>query len=340
MKRFGLNNVVDLRGRGARAGGEPEAPVSETPSGAPTAQRARRVVAFGGGKGGIGKSLVAANVGIALARAGHRVLLVDGDLGGANLHTCLGVAQPAATLSDFVHHGVPLAKLAVPTGIERLALVSGALDALDAANPRAQVRAKLLEELQAQDVDYLLIDLGAGTGVHTLDFFLLANHGVLVVLPEPTSVENAYRFLKASLLRRLQQLARELGVEKLAEGALGSRDSALRTPADVVAHVRTTDARAADALAAALQAYRVKLVVNQVRAPADESVGPAVASAWKKFFGLEMDYLGGIPYDDAAWRAVRRRRPLLLEMPDSDASRQLSAVAARLAALDPLPNPP
>jgi flagellar biosynthesis protein FlhG len=247
------------------------------------------------------------------------------------------VAQPAATLSDFVLHGVPLAKLAVPTGIERLALISGALDALDAANPRAKVRTKLLEELQTQDVDYLLIDLGAGTGVHTLDFFLLANHGVLVVLPEPTSVENAYRFLKASLLRRLQQLARELGVEKLAEGALGSRDSAMRTPADVVAHVRTSNAGAAEALGAALQAYRVKLVVNQVRAPADESVGPAVASAWKKFFGLEMDYLGGISYDDAAWRAVRRRRPLLVEMPESDAAQQLAAVASRLAALDPPP---
>ena len=334
MKRFGLNNVVDLRGRGARASGGPDASVPDAAAPGPAAQRARSIVAFGGGKGGIGKSLVAANVGIALARTGQRVLLVDADLGGANLHTCLGVPQPAATLSDFVLRGVPLAKLAVPTGIEGLGLVSGALDALDAANPRAQVRAKLLEELQAQDVDYLLLDLGAGTGVHTLDFFLLANHGVLVVLPEPTSVENAYRFLKASLFRRLQQLARELGVEKLAEGALGSRDSAMRTPADVVAHVRGTDPAAADALSTALQAYRVKLVVNQVRAPADESVGPAVASAWKKFFGLEMDYLGGIPYDDAAWRAVRRRRPLLLDTPDSEAAKQLQVVASRLAALD------
>jgi flagellar biosynthesis protein FlhG len=333
VKRFGLNNVVDLRGRGARADTAPE--VSGAAPVAPAAGRGRRIVAFGGGKGGIGKSLVAANVGIALAQAGHSVLLVDADLGGANLHTCLGVSAPSATLSDFVLRGIPLAQLAVPTGIERLSLVSGALDALDAANPRAQVRVKLLAELQLQDVDYLLLDLGAGTGVHTLDFFLLATHGVLVVLPEPTSVENAYRFLKASLLRRLQQLARELGVERLAEGALGSRDSAMRTPADVVAHVRATDAEAADALASALQAYRVKLVVNQVRAPADESVGPAVASAWKKFFGLEMDYLGGIPYDDAAWRAVRRRRPLLVETPDSDAARQLTLVAARLAALDP-----
>ena len=336
MKRYGLNNVVDLRGRGARGGAAAEAGAS--PAAVP-GRRARRILAFGGGKGGIGKSLVAANVGIALARSGHRVLLVDADLGGANLHTCIGVSQPSTTLSDFMLRGVPLARLAVPTGIDGLALVSGAQDALDAANPRAQVRGRLLEELRSQDVDYLVLDLGAGTAVHTLDLFLLADHGVLVVLPEPTSVENAYRFLKASLFRRLQQLARTLGVAQLAEGALGSRDSAMRTPADVVAHVRATDEAAADALESALQAYRVKLVVNQVRAPADETVGPAVASAWKKFFGLEMDYLGGIAYDDAAWRSVRHRRALLVDGPDSDAARQLGSVADRLRTLDPLPPP-
>jgi len=336
VKRYGLNNVVDLRGRGARGGAAAEAGAS--PEAVP-GRRARRILAFGGGKGGIGKSLVAANVGIALARSGHRVLLVDADLGGANLHTCIGVSQPSTTLSDFMLRGVPLARLAVPTGIDGLALVSGAQDALDAANPRAQVRGRLLEELRSQDVDYLVLDLGAGTAVHTLDLFLLADHGVLVVLPEPTSVENAYRFLKASLFRRLQQLARTLGVAQLAEGALGSRDSAMRTPADVVAHVRATDEAAADALESALQAYRVKLVVNQVRAPADETVGPAVASAWKKFFGLEMDYLGGIAYDDAAWRSVRHRRALLVDGPDSDAARQLGSVADRLRTLDPLPPP-
>ena len=114
MKRFGLNNVVDLRGRSPRAS-EPEE--AGAPQVAPASSRARRIVAFGGGKGGIGKSVVAANVGIALAQLGHSVLLVDADLGGANLHTCLGVSQPAATLSDFVLRGVPLAQLAVPTGI-------------------------------------------------------------------------------------------------------------------------------------------------------------------------------------------------------------------------------
>ena len=321
MKRYGLNNVVELVGR-------PRPRSDDAPG------RRRRIVAVGGGKGGIGKSLVSANLGIALARAGHRVTLVDVDLGGANLHTCLGINQPQGTLSDVVTRGTRLETLAAPTGIENLSLVSGAMDALDAANPRAQARARLVEQLQTLDTDYLVLDLGAGTSLHTIDFFLLADHGVLVLLPEPTSVENAYRFLKAALFRRLQQTAQALGVAHLAEAALGSQGSAMRTPAEVVKVVAESHPDAAAQLERSLRDFRVKLVVNQVRSPADQSVGRAVVAAWKKFFGLDMDYLGAIAYDDAAWQTVRKRRPLLLEAQGSAAASGMVGVAEALIALD------
>jgi flagellar biosynthesis protein FlhG len=323
VKRHGLNNVVELVGR-------PRPRTDDAPSG----RRARRIVAVGGGKGGIGKSLVSANLGIALARAGHRVTLVDVDLGGANLHTCLGINQPQGTLSDVVTKGSRLEGLAAPTGIDGLSLVSGAMDALDAANPRAQARARLVEQLQTLDADYLVLDLGAGTSLHTIDFFLLADHGVLVLLPEPTSVENAYRFLKAALFRRLQQTAQALGVAQLAEVALGSQGSAMRTPAEVVKAVAEQSPDAAAQLERSLRDFRVKLVVNQVRSPADQGVGRAVVAAWKKFFGLDMDYLGAIAYDDAAWQTVRRRKPLLLDAAGSSAAANLVTVAEALVSLD------
>ncbi|MEI6092599.1 MAG: P-loop NTPase, partial [bacterium] len=76
----------------------------------------RKVWAVGGGKGGVGKSLIAANLGIMLARESEKVVLVDLDLGGANLHTCLGVDLPKYTLSDFIQRHVDsLEQLIVPT---------------------------------------------------------------------------------------------------------------------------------------------------------------------------------------------------------------------------------
>lgn len=298
--------------------------------------RPRRIIAVGGGKGGIGKSMVSANLGVALAQSGLQVLLVDADLGGANLHTCLGVGQPEATLSDFLRRSkAQLEEVMVPTGVPGLALIAGAQDALDAANLKYAQKQKLLRTLLAQQtVDYLILDLGAGTSFNTLDFFLLADHGILVVLPEPTSVENAYRFVKAAFFRKLQQVEGQYGIQELVEGALSTREGGLRTLHDVVAQVRSKDPAGADRLARELNDFHVRLVVNQARTDADLKVGTAMVAAWKKFFGIDMDDLGAIRYDDEAWRAVRKRRPVVIEQPASAASQGLQRLAARILALD------
>ncbi len=74
--------------------------------------------------------------------------------------------------------------------------------------------------------------------------------------------------------------------------------------------------------------------MNQARTAADQEVGTAVVSAWKKFFGLEMDYLGAINYDDEVWKSVRKRRPVLLERPESGAATAIQQVAEKLLAFD------
>src|SRR4051794_27501646 len=78
-----------------------EPPAPEAPERAPGTACARHIIAVGGGKGGVGKSLLAANIAIYLAQLGKRVVLFDADLGGANLHTFVGIERPATTLGDF-----------------------------------------------------------------------------------------------------------------------------------------------------------------------------------------------------------------------------------------------
>src|SRR5512140_2767761 len=193
----------------------PEEP--EPPPVIPARRRgARRVISIGGGKGGIGKSLISANLGIELARRGKRVVLVDADLGGANLHTTLGVDVPRRTLSDFIERRVSrIDDVVTPTGIANLGLVSGALDHLDAANPRHAQKMRLLRHVQQLDADFAILDLGAGTHSNVLDFFLVSDHGILVLVPEPTAVENAYRFVKAAFWRRMRNVAQVYGYDPL-----------------------------------------------------------------------------------------------------------------------------
>lgn len=296
-------------------------------------RRTRRVISIGGGKGGIGKSLIAANLGIELARRGKRVVLVDVDLGGANLHTALGIDLPRGTLSDFIERrAARIDDVITPTGVENLGLVSGALDHLDAANPRYAQKMRLLRHVQQLDVDYAILDLGAGTHANVLDFFLVSDHGVLVLVPEPTAVENAYRFVKAAFWRRLRNVAQVYGYDPLLRAIM--ERGAFRSPVELVASFSERDPEAGATLARHLAGFRPRLVVNQARTGQDSDIGQAVVAAWRKYFGLEMDYLGAIAYDDEMWRAVRARRPLLLDRPEVPAARAFASVADALLALD------
>ncbi len=314
----------------------PEEPVRRPP--APARRRSRRVISIGGGKGGIGKSLISANLAIELARRGKRVVLVDADLGGANLHTTLGIDVPRRTLSDFIERKVArIEDVVTPTGIENLGLVSGALDHLDAANPRYAQKMRLLRHVQQMDVDYAILDLGAGTHANVLDFFLVSDHGLLVLVPEPTAVENAYRFVKAAFWRRMRNVAQVYGYDPLLRSVMES--GTFRSPVELMATFAERDPEAGRNLARQLAAFRPRLVVNQARTPQDADMGQAVVAAWRKYFGLEMDFLGTIAYDDEMWRAVRTRRPLLVERPDVPSARAFGGIADALLALDTAARP-
>lgn len=291
----------------------------------------KRIVAIGGGKGGIGKSLLASNLGIELARQGNRVILVDLDLGGANLHTCLGIAHPEETLYDFVGRRVEkLDDLAVPTGVENLRLISGSLDAMGAANPLHQQKLRLIRAIQGLDADIVLLDLGAGSHFNVLDFFLVADQGIVTLVPEPTSVENAYRFVKAAFFRRLKAVEAVYDLHEILADAMKAKRP--MSPAQLLEAVATRDPEAGRSLAEEMRAFRPFIVVNAVREAGDLSLGEGICTAWRRFFGVELRYLGYVRYDEEAWRAARARRPLLLERLNQPIAEDLRVVSQGLLA--------
>ena len=165
----------------------------------------RWVLAFGGGKGGVGKSLVCSAVATALAQRGLKVVALDADLGAANLHTLLGLVHPTATLDDFWSGRVErLEEICLPTDVDGLSVISGAAAILQSASPRRRDRERLLEAFLRLPADALLLDLGAGTHPSTLDLFNLAGEGVIVTGTEPTAIQNAYAFIKGALFRALE----------------------------------------------------------------------------------------------------------------------------------------
>lgn len=167
--------------------------------------RPGRIIAIGGGKGGVGKSIIAISIGVEYANRGNRVVLTDLDLGAANLHTYLGIFGRTPSIADFISGSVPrIEDIIIDTSVKNLRLISGSHFLPGMANPAHWTKLKIMRHLKSIDSDVLIIDLGAGVHYNTLDFFGLSDHGIIVTMPEPGAVMNAYGFLKASLFRRLQ----------------------------------------------------------------------------------------------------------------------------------------
>jgi MinD-like ATPase involved in chromosome partitioning or flagellar assembly len=165
-------------------------------------EHAPDVWAVAGGKGGVGKSVMAANLAVAVARRGLRCLLIDADLGGGNQHTLFGIQAPRTTLDVFLQGDEKeLSSVATPTRFHGLSLVFAASDALGAANPKHSQKQKFIRHLRKADADVVLLDLGAGTGFNTLDLFLTARVQLVVTTPELTAIQNAYGFIKCAHAR-------------------------------------------------------------------------------------------------------------------------------------------
>ena len=280
--------------------------------------RKLKIWAIGGGKGGVGKSLVTANLSICLALMGYKVVAIDLDLGGANLHTCLGIPIPEKTLSDYISKKVrSLDEILTKTPIENLSIISGAQDDLGIANLKQMHKAKILSRIGELDADYVILDLGAGTTYNTLDFFISADQGILVALPEPTSIENTYRFIKSIYHRKLKMVEELLDIGPLIDQAMNAKLNQNNTPSDLVTKVIEINPQMGGKLKHEIAKLHPKLIINQVRTQSDIDIGFSMKIICRKYFGLDLDYVGYLDYDATVWQSVKKRRPLLMEFPNS-----------------------
>jgi flagellar biosynthesis protein FlhG len=289
------------------------------------------VWAVGGGKGGVGKSVVASNLAIAIAAGGARCAVVDADLGGANLHTLLGVPRPPRTLSHFLRGEiVDLQEALCSTSIPNVSLVSGARAFAEMANLKHAQKQKVLRHIRRLPVGHVVLDLGAGSCFNVLDFFLAADRGILVVLPEPTAIENAYHFLKSAFFRSLRVATRHAPVREALEAVVGAARRRGLSPRQLVAAAGEVDPEAGRLLRSRARAFSPLLIVNQVDSGEQRRVGAEMIAASRVHLGIDLEYAGALELDASVPAAVSRQRPVLQLFPGCDFSRSLAAIADRL----------
>ena len=291
------------------------------------------ILAIGGGKGGTGKSFITASMGICLANRGNDVLLIDADLGTANLHTFLGLEPPKLSLSDFVSKKEStISGVISKTGINNLKLISGAKDMIGIANLSYGQKAKILNNIKKLNYRYILLDLGPGTSFNILDFFLISHCGILITSPEPTSIENTYRFTKGLLFRHLRKTISKKVVRALIDNGIRERNgNKFESVFDLLETIETIEPSLGDTISRYLSTLDIKLIVNQVRTSKDRSIGQKMAIAIKKSFGIPVDFLGNVSHDNKVRKGLVQKKPLITYLPHTKAFKELTEITQKIS---------
>ena len=215
-----------------------------------------------------------------------------------------------------------------------LRLASGSRALLEMANPHHVQKMKLLRHIRQLDVDHVLLDLGAGSAFNVLDFFLAADERMVVVAPEPTSIENAYHFLKSAFYRSLRDTAKRGQRKDLIQSLLEERMKlGIRSPRALVQAVREVDAEAGEILAERVQAFTAHLVVNQARRAEHQRLGAEMQLACQEYFGAEITHLATLPREDDVLDAIAERRAVFERSPNAEFSRAVRTLAERLGGM-------
>ena len=294
------------------------------------------ILAVGGGKGGVGKTLISANIAAYLGNLGLKVLVVDMDLGGANLHSHFGLEKSSLNITSYISsRNIDLKDLLIQTRVEGVFLLAGGqeeywtggLDSYKSAF--LSLSNNIVNAKSDLEFDVVVVDLGAGNQQYTMDFFSLAHTGLVVSLPESTSLENSYSFIKSIFWRIISNIGNQLNLEREANELLDLLFSPKKELASFIPlrkkilEQKKNYPELIEAILASLNGRSLGIVINQTRTFKDIDLSQSMSTICQHYFGVRSKSYGYLSYDEMVWKSMRHQGVFILDFPHSPASRCL-----------------
>ena len=296
-----------------------------------------QIIPVASGKGGVGKSLLSANLAIALGQQGKKVVLADLDLGASNLHLVIGQKPGAASLGSWFTEKSDFKDIIQQTDYQNVSFIAGDSQIPDLTSLKHVQKVRLIRNLKNIDTDYIILDLGAGTHQFILDMFLLSPQGIVVSAPAVTATLNGYLFLKNATFRLLYTTFKR-GTPGRAYLDNLKKDSAtmqkLYIP-NLIQFLANCDPSNTQIFISRMQQFRPRLVMNMIEDPKDADRAQRIKSSCNQYLGLEIEYLGLMYRDMLQDKALASQLPVVVYKPQSVLGQAIYRIADKIISTVP-----
>jgi flagellar biosynthesis protein FlhG len=291
-----------------------------------------QIIPVASGKGGVGKSLLSANLAIALGQAGKHVVLADLDLGASNLHLVIGQHITGSSIGTWLTDKNDFNEIIQPTEYKNVNFIAGDTQIPGLTSLKAVQIHKLMNSLKEITADYLILDLGAGTHQIILDLFLLSPQGIIVTAPTVTATLNGYLFLKNAVFRLMyttykHNTAGYKQIEQLCKD--GASLQRLYIP-KLIETLENADPQNTDLFKKRMAQFRPRLVMNMIDDPKDADKAQRIRRSCNQYLGLEIEHLGIIYRDSLQDKALSSQLPIIVYKPQSILSQAIYRIAEKI----------
>jgi len=303
----------------------------------------RKVIPIASGKGGVGKTVIAVNLSLHLAKQGMDTVLVDLDLGGSNLHTVLGMKNTRMGIGNFLSDPrSTFDQLVHMTPYDNLRYVPGDVLVTGSSDLQLQQKKRIIEGILNLDADYIIIDLASGSSTQVLDFFLISNCGFIVTTPQTISVLNVYSFLKNLMVRFFQRAFADYNKvsEYLKKVGKEKRPGGHFSISEIINQIIDIDKKAGEKAKEYILTLHPKLIVNMASSPQDLEIVDNLRELINTTLALDIECMGMLYMDLNMEEALNRKKPLVVFDENSILSREVERIALKIVQSEKFPHMP
>lgn len=296
-----------------------------------------QILPIASGKGGVGKSLLSANLAIALGQAGKKVVLADLDLGASNLHLALGHNVKNNSIGTYLTDKSSFQSIIEPTEYDNVSFIAGDSQIPGLTTLKAAQKTKLLRNFHSIDADFLILDLGAGTHQIILDMFLQSPQGILVTAPTVTATLDGYLFLKNSVFRLLNTTYKRGSAGHQYLEQLKTNSDAMKSIyiPKLVDQLSVVDPVNTGLFKTRMNQFKPRLVMNMIDDPKDADRAQRIRNSCSQYLGMDLEYLGLMYRDQLQDKALSSRLPVIIYKPNCVLSQAIYRIAEKVITAEP-----